>query len=202
MNELFMLATHNEGKSFELQKYLKDFSIITLPEDFPDIEETGTTLEENSIIKSTVVSDYYNVPAIADDSGLEVDYLNGAPGIYAHRYSNDLPFINDKETVDERNVRKLLLEMKDCPFEERTARFKCCISLKYPDKEPYLFYGVWEGKILFKPVHGKNGFAYDVVFYDNHYKKPASLLTIEEKGIVSHRSKAINNLISFINENC
>lgn len=111
-----------------------------------------------------------------------------------------MEFINSNETVDERNIRKLLLEMKDCPSEKRTARFKCCISLKIPNKKPYLFYGTWEGKILFKPFFGKNGFAYDFIFYDNTYKKPSSLLTIEEKRSVSHRSKAINNLIYFINQ--
>ena len=125
-----ILATRNQGKVRELRDPLArfGFDVQSLPEDFPEIEENGTTFEENALIKARAVANALGVAAAADDSGLEVDALGGAPGVYSARYSEDWPAV-EGESKDERNNRKLLVELEGVPAEKRTARFRCCMAL-------------------------------------------------------------------------
>ena len=125
-----ILATRNQGKVRELRDPLArfGFDVQSLPEDFPEIEENGTTFEENALIKARAVANALGVAAAADDSGLEVDALGGAPGVYSARYSEDWPAV-EGESKDERNNRKLLAELEGVPAEKRTARFRCCMAL-------------------------------------------------------------------------
>ena len=129
-----ILATRNQGKVRELREPLSrfGFDVQSLPEDFPEIEENGNTFEENALIKARAVASALGVAAAADDSGLEVDALGGAPGVYSARYSEDWPAV-EGESKDERNNRKLLTELEGVPMEKRTARFRCAMALVLPD---------------------------------------------------------------------
>ena len=129
-----VLATRNQGKVRELREPLArfGFDVQSLPDDFPEIEENGATFDENALIKARAVAEKLGVAAAADDSGLEVDALGGAPGVYSARYSEDWPE-QEGESKDERNNRKLLAQLEGVPFEERTARFRCCMALVDPE---------------------------------------------------------------------
>lgn len=193
-----ILATNNEGKLQEFKNLLfvaqfeffsaKNFSI-------PEIEETGLTFVENAILKARNAAIYAKIPAIADDSGLEVDALNGAPGVYSARYAG----VNAK---DEDNIAKLLQELKDVPWEKRTARFHCVIVyLRHElDPVPIICYGSLEGKILFEP-RGKNGFGYDPVFFLEEFECSVAELPISVKNEISHRAKALVKLNDFLQKN-
>ena len=130
-----VLATHNAGKIRELADPMADFGIevvgLSLFPEIGEIEETGTTFEENALIKARAVADALGLPAVADDSGIEVDALGGAPGVYSARYSLDWPEV-EGESVDQRNNRKLLTMLENVPAEKRTARFRCCMAMVYP----------------------------------------------------------------------
>ena len=149
----------------------------SLPEDFPEIEENGSTFEENALIKARAVANALGVAAAADDSGLEVDALGGAPGVYSARYSEDWPAV-EGESKDERNNRKLLVELEGVPFEKRTARFRCCMALVIPDGEEIVVSGSWEGNIGFERA-GANGFGYDPLFIDPELELTGAELTRE-----------------------
>ena len=195
-----ILATRNQGKVRELRDPLArfGFDVQSLPEDFPEIEENGTTFEENALIKARAVANALGVAAAADDSGLEVDALGGAPGVYSARYSEDWPAV-EGESKDERNNRKLLAELEGVPAEKRTARFRCCMALVIPGGEEIVVSGAWEGSIGFKRA-GANGFGYDPLFIDPELELTGAELTREAKMVRSHRGKALARLLAEVEE--
>ncbi len=177
-------ATKNKNKLREFGEILKGFEIIS-QEDAGidiDVEETGTTFEENSMLKAKAIYEATGIAAIADDSGLCVDALGGAPGIYSARYGGE-------GLDDEGRVELLLKNMKDVPKEKRSARFVCAITLVGKDGV-ITARGECEGKIDYEPK-GENGFGYDPVFYMEEYGKTTAQMTPDEKNAVSHRGKAL-----------
>ena len=195
-----ILATRNQGKVRELRDPLArfGFDVQSLPEDFPEIEENGATFEENALIKARAVAEALGVAAAADDSGLEVDALGGAPGVYSARYSDDWPAV-EGESKDERNNRKLLAELEGVPAEKRTARFRCCMALVIPGGDEIVVSGAWEGSIGFKRA-GSNGFGYDPLFIDPELELTGAELTREAKMVRSHRGKALSKLLAEVEE--
>ncbi len=193
-----ILATRNTGKIRELADALKEFGLDVLGlESFAwleDIEESGTTFEENALLKAQYVADKTGHIAIADDSGLEVMALNDAPGVYSARYANDLAFI-ESETKDERNNRKLLAAMQHILPEQRAARFVCVMVACKPFGEHLIVRGTWEGRIL-EQAQGENGFGYDPLFFDVDLQRSAACLSKEEKNARSHRGNALRKLLA------
>lgn len=151
-----------------------------------DIVEDGATFEENALIKAKFVCEKYGMPAIADDSGLCVDALSGAPGIYSARYAST----DGHNATDKENVEKLLSELKGLPFKKRTARFMCAMALVLPDGRSRGVVGKCEG-IISEKVHGNGGFGYDPVFFVEKFGKTFGETTEEEKNSVSHRCNAV-----------
>lgn len=177
-------ATKNKNKLREFGEILKGFEIISQEDAGVDIdvEETGTTFEENSMLKAKAIYEATGIAAIADDSGLCVDALGGEPGIYSARYGGE-------GLDDEGRVALLLKNMKDVPTEKRSARFVCAITLVGKDGV-ITARGECEGKINYAPK-GENGFGYDPVFYMEEYGKTTAQMTPDEKNAVSHRGKAL-----------
>ena len=201
--QTLILATRNQGKVKELRAPLArfGFDVQSLPDDFPEVAETGSTFEENALIKAHAVADALLVPAVADDSGIEVDALGGAPGVYSARYSLDCPEV-EGESTDERNNRKLLAALEGVSAEKRTARFRCCMALVYPSSwenrpEDVVVSGSWEGSIVEKPS-GSNGFGYDPLFLDPASGRTGAELSREEKIARSHRGKALERLLEVL----
>ncbi len=192
-----ILATRNAGKIRELAAALSQHSLDVLGlEAFPkleDVEETGLTFEENALLKARYVAEKTGLVAIADDSGLEVDALNGAPGIYSARYGNDVAF-EEGESKDMRNNRKLLQELMHVPTEKRTGRFVCCMVAYHPQGKCIVAKGTWEGVILESP-QGSQGFGYDPLFFDPEIQRCAAELSKDEKNARSHRGKALQKLL-------
>ena len=184
------VASMNAHKVKELSKMLDTTGIelVSLKDlGFDgDIVENGSTFEENALIKAKYVCERYNMPAIADDSGLCVDYLDGAPGIYSARYASS----DGHNASDSENVEKLLAELKGVPWEKRTAKFVCAMALALPDGRSRGVVGKCEGVITEK-VHGKGGFGYDPVFFVEQFGKTFGETTEEEKNSVSHRYNAV-----------
>ena len=184
-----ILATHNKDKEKELQSSLGQINIeICSLFDFPeieDIEETGTTLLENSLLKSRTVFKETGIPAIADDTGLEVDFLNGAPGVYSARYAGNNVSYQD-------NVNKLLIELKGVPFEKRTARFRTVIT--YVDKNEELSTEGYIDGIISESMIGGDGFGYDPIFFVPDIGKTFAQLSSVEKNKISHRGIALKKL--------
>ncbi len=198
--QTLILATRNQGKVKELKEPLArfGFDVQSLPDDFPEVAETGSTFEENALIKAHAVADALLVPAVADDSGIEVDALGGAPGVYSARYSLDWPEV-EGESTDARNNRKLLAALEGVSAERRTARFRCCMAMVYPSSwkdrpEDIVVSGAWEGSIVEKPS-GSNGFGYDPLFLDPASGRTGAELSREEKMARSHRGKALEKLL-------
>lgn len=191
-----ILATTNKGKLAELSKMLEKSGITVAGlEDFPqigEIVEDGASFEENALIKARTVAKMTGLPCIADDSGLVVAALDGAPGIFSARYGDDWETLGN-ETRDERNIRKLMSVMKD--VKQRDCYFKTAIAAVKPDGQYILATGEWAGELLEEP-RGVNGFGYDPVFYDPEIKKAAAELTREEKNAQSHRGKALRALLA------
>jgi XTP/dITP diphosphohydrolase len=193
--QAIVLATHNRDKREELQEALSEFMVEILSlNDFPfigEIEEVGQTLLENSMIKAKTVHNLTQLPAIADDTGLEVEALNGAPGIYAARYAGE-------DVTYEDNVNKLLAEMENIPLENRKAQFRTVISFVDKDRE------LWtEGRIkgiIGESAKGKNGFGYDSVFFVPELEKTFSELSIGEKNKISHRGLAMKKFRILLRE--
>ena len=154
-----------------------------------EIEEDGSTFEENAYIKAKTVCDRYSVPSIADDSGLCVDKLGGAPGIYSARYAS----CDGHNSSDTENVKKLLLELSGAPSEERTARFMCAMSCVFPDGRKISVVGSCEGRIT-DEIRGNGGFGYDPVFFYEPFGKTFGEVSEEEKNSVSHRYNAVKLL--------
>lgn len=184
-----VLASGNQGKIKEIQAILKDHPIVPQNQwQITEAEETGTTFVENAILKARHAAKHCQLPAIADDSGLVVDALDGAPGVISARYAGIA-------ATDEKNVAKLLAALKDVPDAERTARFICVLVFMQHanDPTPVIAQGVWEGRILHKPV-GENGFGYDPVFWVDEYQCSSAQLPAEVKNSLSHRGKALQML--------
>ncbi|WP_294447045.1 RdgB/HAM1 family non-canonical purine NTP pyrophosphatase [uncultured Mailhella sp.] len=201
--QTLILATRNQGKVKELKEPLArfGFDVQSLPDDFPEVAETGSTFEENALIKAHAVADALLVPAVADDSGIEVDALGGAPGVYSARYSLDWPEV-EGESTDARNNRKLLAALEGVSAKSRTARFRCCMAMVYPSSwkdrpEDIVVSGAWEGSIVEKPS-GSNGFGYDPLFLDPASGRTGAELSREEKMARSHRGKALEKLLAVL----
>ena len=184
-----VLATHNHDKEIELQHSLRGLDIdIFLLSEYPDIgeiEETGTTLLENSLLKARTVHDRTGLPAIADDTGLEIDVLDGAPGVYSARFAGLNPTYED-------NVNKLLSVMENVPDDMRSARFRTVISFVDENQELWTE-GFIDGKITESP-RGNMGFGYDPVFYVPRLEKTFAELSTDEKNKISHRGIALQKL--------
>ena len=191
-----VIATHNPDKKKEIMIALRELGVNILSLDsFPEIgeiEETGSTLLENSLIKARTVSAVTGKPAIADDTGLEVDALNGAPGIYSARYAG----IN---VSYEDNVRKLLSEMSSFDMDSRTARFRTVVSFHSSNEELWTE-GVIEGSITRNAI-GKGGFGYDPVFRLRKTGKTFAEMTRQEKNRISHRGMALDKMRQLLKEN-
>ena len=191
-----VIATHNPDKKKEIMIALHELGVnILFLDNFPEIgeiEETGSTLLENSLIKARTVSAITGKPAIADDTGLEVDALNGAPGIYSARYAG----IN---VSYEDNVRKLLSEMSSTDMDSRTARFRTVVSFHSQNKELWAE-GVIEGSITMGAI-GTGGFGYDPVFKVEQTGKTFAEMTRREKNKISHRGVALEKMCKLLKEN-
>jgi XTP/dITP diphosphohydrolase len=187
----FIAATKNKGKIREISEILKNFPYDVLSMESIginiDIEETGSTFEENALIKAKEINDITGEIVMADDSGLEVDYLNGAPGIYSAR------FAGEDATDEEKNI-KLLDLLKNVPFEKRTARFVCVIAVAFPDGDSFTVKGTCEGYIASEPK-GTNGFGYDPIFYVSQYRMTTAQMLSELKHEISHRGKALRLMV-------
>ena len=193
MSERVVLATGNKGKVKEFSELLADRRILVVPQtDFavPDAEETGLTFVENAILKARNAAAHTGLPAIADDSGLEVDYLNGAPGIYSARYAGP-----DGDSAA--NNARLLQALSGVPEEQRGARFQCLlVYLRHAeDPTPIICQGTWEGRIL-EAARGTAGFGYDPLFHVPGKGCSAAELTPERKNALSHRGQALRCLLA------
>ena len=185
-----LLATRNKGKVREFREALKGLEVqIRSLTDFPnppEIEEDGRTFAENALKKARFYSKLYGRITLSDDSGLEVDVLKGAPGVYSARYSG-------KGASDSTNNQKLLKELERVSLSRREARFKCSIAIVSPDAREAIVEGACKGRIGFKEV-GKRGFGYDPLFILPQYGKTMAQLTLSEKNRISHRGKALRKL--------
>ena len=190
-----VFATNNKHKLEEIKDILgKDFEIVSLAEIgcHEDIPETGLTLEENARQKSTYIVEHYNHDCFADDTGLEVDALNGEPGVHSARYAEGTD--HDSEA----NIRKLLSKMSN--VKDRTARFRTVISLIINGVE-HQFEGRVEGRIAAEK-HGKEGFGYDPIFIPEGYDKSFAELGEEVKNQISHRARAVKKLAEYLSSSC
>lgn len=190
-----VIATKNKGKLAELEAPLKEFDFLveTLPPDYPEIEENGTSFEENALIKARYVCKDLHCIAIADDSGLCVDFLQGAPGIFSARYAQDYPLL-EGETKDEANNRKLLDVMKDVPMEKRQCAFHCAMAVVFPCGKEIVVHKTWEGRLLFAG-RGQNGFGYDPLFFDEELQLTGAEMAKSVKMGRSHRAKALQAVL-------
>lgn len=187
-----IVATNNQGKVKEIKSILSPHNVMSQSEAGIniDVEETGTTLLENALLKARAIKQYTNCAIIADDSGLMVDYLNGEPGVYSARYAGD-------NTTPEQGMEKLLKNLDGVPYNDRTAHFSTVVVLIMPDGSEYNFEGSCDGYIT-NIKKGENGFGYDPIFYFPPLDKTFAELTDDEKNSVSHRSKAIIKLADFL----
>jgi XTP/dITP diphosphohydrolase len=182
-----VLATRNKGKIREIREGL-DIPGLTLRsfeefDEWPQFEETGDTLEENALLKAFTLRNSTGLPALADDSGLEVDILGGKPGVHSSRYGGP-------EGDAEKNMDRLLAELEGVPPERRKARFVCVIALALPGGEVHMARGECEGAIL-EARKGEGGFGYDPIFRPARFKKSMAELSLEKKNSISHRGKAL-----------
>lgn len=188
-----LVATNNKGKLAEYLELLKGLPFeLTWPEKEGlelNVEETTGSYHENASRKAIMWARASGLITIADDSGLEVDALGGAPGPLSARYGG--------LKTDREKYELLLREMANVPWEKRTARFRCVIALAFPDGQVYTFEGVWEGLIALEPK-GEHGFGYDPVFFLPELGKTTAQLTLEEKNRISHRAKAVSKLLDFL----
>jgi XTP/dITP diphosphohydrolase len=185
-----IFATSNQNKVLEIQKILpKKFNIKSLKDlnYFEDVPENETTIEGNAVFKAKYIYKKFNINVFADDTGLEVEALNGEPGVHSARYAG-------KTRNSEKNIKKLLKNLKN--IKNRNARFKTVIALII-DNKLHIFSGIVEGYILDSPK-GNNGFGYDPIFCPNGFDKSFAELTLKEKNLISHRSLAMKKLIDFI----
>lgn len=191
-----VVATQNKGKVKEIKEMLEGLpvEVKTMGEvgiDI-DVEETGVTFEENAVLKAEAISKLTDALVIADDSGLEIDYLNKEPGVYSARYLG-------KDTPYEVKNQIILDRLKDVPKEARTARFVCAMALCEEGKETYTTSGVIEGYIGYQS-EGENGFGYDPIFFVDELGTSTANISMEEKNKISHRAKALKHIIEKIKE--
>ena len=185
-----IIATKNSGKAREFEhifasRGIEVKTLLDFPE-IPEVEETGTTFEENATLKAEVVSKALNKMVIGDDSGLIVDALEGRPGIYSARYAGE-------PKNDQNNTEKVLAELKNVPEENRTARFYCALAVAVPGQKTLTVSGTCEGRILNEP-RGANGFGYDPVFYVPEKGLAMAELSADVKNKISHRANALKKL--------
>ena len=190
MSHKLVLATRNQGKIIEFRRILEalapgEIELVGVDQfpDLVDVDETGLTFEENSLLKARYTCLATGLPAIADDSGLCVDALNGDPGIYSARWAGE-------HGNDQANLEKVLDQLKDVPDEKRTAHFMCVASLVLPDGRELVAEGRFEGHILHAPV-GENGFGYDPIFQPLGLRISSAQMSAEEKDAMSHRGKSL-----------
>ena len=189
MKEL-ILASNNAHKVEEIKSILDDYKILTLKDIgyYEDIIEDGTTFEENALIKARTIAKYSGKAAIADDSGLSVALLDGRPGVYSARYS--------EEKTDEKNIEKVLEELNG---EKSKAKFVSVIALVRPDGSEITFRGECHGEIIFEK-RGNNGFGYDPIFYVPSLEKTFAELTPEQKNSISHRKESLEKFSKYLKE--
>ena len=184
-----VIATKNKGKAKDFEALFNPlgYEVVTMFDVAPDmeIEETGTTFEENAILKAETLSKALGTLVIADDSGLAIDALGGEPGVYSARYAGD----HD----DEANIVKVLEKLQGVADKDRTARFCCALAIAGPEIETYTVFGTCEGVILHEK-RGTNGFGYDPIFFVPELGRTMAELSPEEKGAISHRGNAIRKL--------
>jgi len=188
-----LFASHNAGKIAEIKNMLAPLNInviSALDVSLPDVEETGKTFAENSLLKSQTIAKELGIPCIADDSGLCVDALNGAPGVYSARYAPNRDF--------DKGIDKLLNEMKQSALKSRKAHFSCVVSLAYPDGSYKLFEGRVDGTIAFERMDGQEGFGYDPVFVPDGYDCSFAQMSKEEKNKISHRGRAMQKFKEYL----
>ncbi|WP_181349752.1 XTP/dITP diphosphatase [Thalassobacillus sp. CUG 92003] len=190
MNQI-VVATKNPGKVEEFKTMLSRHgyavkSLLDFDEPIDDIVENGQTFEENAAIKAETISQQFGVAVLADDSGLEVDALEGRPGIYSARYAGE-------HKSDHDNLQKVLNELQDMPDNERAARFVCSIALATVNEETLFVRGTCEGSIAREP-RGHNGFGYDPIFIPNGANRTLAEHSAEEKNAISHRAEAIRQI--------
>ncbi|WP_394172534.1 RdgB/HAM1 family non-canonical purine NTP pyrophosphatase [Thalassotalea litorea] len=193
MKQSIVLATGNPGKVKELSELLQEHHIEVLPQsrfDVADVAETGTTFVENAIIKARHAAKCTGLPAIADDSGLEVDFLNGQPGIYSARYGGEAG-------NDGANNEKLMAAMADADNKQRSARFQCVlVYMRHADDStPVICHGTWEGSIVTE-AQGDQGFGYDPLFWVDAHQCTSAQLPRAVKNQLSHRGKALKQLLA------
>lgn len=190
MEKRIIFATGNAGKMKEIRMILADLGIpvVSMKEAgiTADIEENGTSFEENAIIKAKTIMEMTGELVMADDSGLEIDYLDGAPGIYSAR------FMGEDTSYDIKN-RALIAKLDGVPDEKRTARFACSIACALPDGRILTSYGAMEGLIGYE-IKGENGFGYDPIFYLPEYGCSSAEISPEQKNELSHRGKALRSM--------
>lgn len=188
-----LFASHNAGKIAEIKNMLAPLKInviSALDVSLPDVEETGKTFAENSLLKSQTIAKELGIPCIADDSGLCVDALNGAPGVYSARYAPNRDF--------DKGIDKLLTEIKQSDDKSRKAHFSCVVSLAYPDGSYKLFEGRVDGTIAFERMDGQEGFGYDPVFVPDGYDCSFAQMSKEEKNKISHRGRAMQKFKEYL----
>ncbi|MFT6155071.1 MAG: XTP/dITP diphosphohydrolase [Bermanella sp.] len=193
MSKKIVLATGNKGKVKELARMLSGLGIEVLPQsefDVTEVAETGSTFVENAIIKARHAAKHTGLPAIADDSGLAVDALGGAPGVYSARYSGE-------HATDQSNITKLLGTMADVPTDKRQAKFLCVlVYMRHADDpSPIICQGEWCGEIMTEQ-QGANGFGYDPIFWVNQLNSSSAQLSHQQKNALSHRGKALKLLLA------
>lgn len=190
--EKVVVASHNQGKIDEITQMLKPFKIEVLSAkalNLPDVEETGTTFQENAELKAVQLSKASNLPCLADDSGLCVDALGGRPGVYSARYAPNRDF--------DKAMKMLVKELEDCGNPDWSAHFSCVLALKIPGQACRFFEGRIDGKIIAEPS-GTNGFGFDPIFQPEGFDKTFAHLTADEKAKVSHRGRAFQKFIAAI----
>ena len=184
----YVMATHNPNKLLELQRILEPLHIEVTTADLQEVEETGTTFAENAFLKAQAACEQTGLPAVADDSGLAVDALDGAPGVYSARYAGP-------DATDAERMEKLLGELQNVPMDQRTARFVSAICVVYPGGERLDVEGVCEGRVAFEP-RGCDGFGYDPIFLVG--EKTYAELSPAEKDAISHRGRALRELAALL----
>lgn len=192
-----IIATKNKGKAIEFKHFFSKYgieamSLLDSQEDIPDVEETGTTFEENAALKAEQMANRFHKPVLADDSGLIIDALDGRPGVYSARYAGEMK--NDQANVD-----KVLEELKNVTAPNRTARFICVLAIAMPGEGTVFRKGYCEGEIAFKQA-GENGFGYDPIFIPAGYRETMAQLPAETKNDISHRKHAIIQLGEWIQD--
>ena len=185
-----VVASTNKHKIKEIAAIMQPHgyqikSLLDYPE-IPDVKETGATFEENAILKATTIATHLNQPVLADDSGIEVDALNGMPGVLSARWAGS-------QKNDQANLELLLSQLTDVPTERRTARYVCVAAYAEPEGKVLSARGEWEGVVASEP-RGTNGFGYDPIFHIPYLNKRVAELTPDEKGTFSHRVIAFSAL--------